>query len=159
MKKLFEISIMALFLAFIVICNGCKNRTYSAIEVDTLNVAELEKQAERGNADAQAELGHLYLNGERGVKQDHEKAAELFQKAVDKGNAYGKYYLGVCYDEGDGMEKNYTKANSLYKEAFTEFSKMAETGDVKAQCYLGLFHEFGLGTEENDKLAFAAYKK
>lgn len=159
MKKLFEISIMALFLAFIVICNGCRNRTYSAIEVDTLNVAELEKQAERGNADAQVELGRLYYNGERGIKKDYAKAVELFQKAVDKGNVYGKYWLGICYDEGNGVDANFTKANTLYKEAFTEFSKMAEINDAKALCYLGLCHLHGLGTEKNKELSIAAYKK
>ena len=92
---------MTLVLTFITICFGCKNRTYSSIEIDTLNVAELEKQAERGNADAQAELGRLYYVGERGIKKDYAKAVELFQKAVDKGNVYGKYWLGVCYDKGD----------------------------------------------------------
>ena len=128
MKRLSEISLMALFLAFIVICNGCRNRTYSAIEMDTLNIAELEKQAKRGNADAQAELGRLYYYGERGLKKDYGKAVELFQKAVDKGNVYGKYWLGICYDKGDSIEKSYTKANNLYKEALNSFSKMADAG-------------------------------
>ena len=93
MKKIFEIFLTFFFFVFIVICNGCINRTYSAIEVDTLNVAELEKQTNRGNADAQAELGRLYYIGERGIKKDYAKAVELFQKAVDKGNVYGKYWV------------------------------------------------------------------
>ncbi len=156
MKKLF---FTTLFLMSIAICNGCGNNSDSAIVVDTLNVAELQKQAESDNADAQAELGRLYYYGERGIKKDYAKAIELFQKAVDKGNVYGKYWLGICYDEGNGVDANFTKANTLYKEAFTEFSKMAEIGDAKALCYLGLCYLHGLGTEKNKELSIAAYKK
>ena len=159
MKKLFEILLMALFIVFIAICNGCKGRGNSAIAVESLDVAELEKQAERGNTDAQVELGRLYYNGERGKKEDNTEAVKWFQKAADNGNVYGKYWLGTCYDYGNGVEKSYTKANPLYKEAFTAFSKMAEADDAKAQYYLGKCYNYGNGTEENKELSFAAYKK
>ena len=159
MKRINKIFLIASLLMFIVICNGYGKRTYSAIELDTLNVAELEKQANRGNVDAQVELGRLYYYGERGVKKDYAEAVKWFQKAVDKGNVFGKYCLGICYDEGNGMEKNYTKAYSLYKDALNAFSKMAEDGAAKAQNYLGLCYDYGRGTEENKELAFTAYKK
>ncbi len=152
MKKLSKIFLIASLLMFIVICNGYGKRTYSAIELDTLNVAELEKEAKNGNADAQVELGRLYYYGERGVNKDYTEAVKWFQKAVDKGNVFGKYCLGICYDEGNGMGKKYTKAYSLYKEALNAFSKMAENGDAKARNYLGLCYDNGRGTEKTKNL-------
>lgn len=163
MKKLSKISLIASLLMFIVICNGYGNSNYSAIELDTLNVAELEEQAKNGNADAQVELGRLYWKGERGVKKDYAEAVKWFQKAVDKGNVYGKFLLGQCYDDGIGVEKNYTKAYTLYNEVYYELDKMAEAGDVKAQTYLGIYYlrtDFTdhLHTLDPKKLAFTAFK-
>ena len=83
MKRINQIFLIISFLMLIVLCNGCRNRTYSAIEVDTLNVSELEKQANRGNIDAQVELGRLCYYGERGVKKNYMEAIKWFQKAVD----------------------------------------------------------------------------
>ena len=164
MKKLFEISLMALFLAFIVICYGCKNSSYHSIAVERLEVTELIKQAQKGDADAQVELGRLYYYGGRGLMQDYAEAVELFQNAVDKGNVYGKYWLGHCYDEGNGVDENFTKANALYEEAFTAFSEMAYAGDAKARFYRGLCYYFQRGTgfcrePANRDYAFGAFYK
>jgi len=47
---------------------------------------KLQKAAEQGNADAQYELGLLYLFG-KGVPKDREKTAECFRKAAAQGHA------------------------------------------------------------------------
>ena len=45
-----------------------------------------EKAADKGDADAMADLGVLYANGQ-GVAQDYAKAREWYEKAADKGDA------------------------------------------------------------------------
>ena len=45
---------------------------------------------------AQNNLGWCYLNG-KGVKQDKEKAVELFRKAADQGDAMAQFNLGLSY--------------------------------------------------------------
>jgi len=58
----------------------------------------------------------LYINGE-GVKQDYQKAIQLFEKACNGGVMIGCSNLGVGYENGVGVNKDYTKAAELYKKA------------------------------------------
>jgi TPR repeat protein len=45
------------------------------------------------------------------------KGAELFQKAADQGDNSARYYLGRCYTESKGVEKNMVIAVSLFQMA------------------------------------------
>ena len=72
-------------------------------------VAELQKNAERGNAQAQFNLGDCYSKG-IGVPLDFEKAVYWFTKSAEQGCASAQHRLGLCYYNGEGVPKNLEKA-------------------------------------------------
>jgi Fe2+ transport system protein B len=51
-----------------------------------------QKSAEQGDANAQYELGLLYIDGE-GVSQDHAKASEWIRKAAEQGHMAAKDFV------------------------------------------------------------------
>ena len=53
---------------------------------------EYLKKAQRGDPEAQCNLGWCYENG-KGVKQDWQKAVEWFTKAAQQGDEYAKEAL------------------------------------------------------------------
>ncbi|MFO7604643.1 MAG: tetratricopeptide repeat protein, partial [Gammaproteobacteria bacterium] len=61
--------------------------------------------AEQGDADAQYNMGLLFLNG-RGVPQDERAAGEWFKKAARQGSADAQYNLGVLYYKGRGLARS-----------------------------------------------------
>ena len=52
--------------------------------------------AERGDADAQNQLGVMYYRGE-GVVQDRCKSADWFRKAAEQGHPKAQGSLGIMY--------------------------------------------------------------
>src|SRR5690606_40942624 len=68
-----------------------------------------QKAAEKGNADAQFNLGVMYKNG-NGVAKDYKKAVEWYQKAAEKGNANAQFNLGVMYKK----DRKSTRLNSSH---------------------------------------------
>jgi hypothetical protein len=73
------------------------------------NFAEALKEwaplAERGNADAQSNLGIMYAMG-RGVPLDYWQATEWFRKAAEQGSATAQYNLGFHYAQGQGVPQD-----------------------------------------------------
>lgn len=61
-------------------------------------------------------------------------------------------HLGWVYQNGYGVEKNYSVAFDCYKKA-------ADQNDAKAQNNLGYMYEHGLGVAENTTLAIEWYMK
>lgn len=65
--------------------------------------------------------GVNYFYGQKGdyftSKQDYGKAVECFRRAVEKGDARALYYLGLCYEEGQGVPQDKEKAIKLYRKA------------------------------------------
>lgn len=98
-----------------------------------LALANWEQLAERGNTDAQLELGILYLKGEN-VPQDHAKAFDLLSRATKSGSPRAYLELGSMYEDGKGTPKNLSKAEELY-------SKAAALGYPRAHYYLGRLYD------------------
>src|SRR5699024_3462846 len=69
--------------------------------------------AYQGNADAQFNLGTMYIQGES-VPQNAFKALEWFQKSADQGNADAQYHLGLMYYHGEGVPQDYAKTVEWY---------------------------------------------
>ena len=63
-----------------------------------------------------------------------------------------QYYLGSCYNEGKGVEKDYT-------EAVRWFRKAAEKGNDLAQCQLGIRYYDGGGVKTDYDEAVKWFKK
>lgn len=70
----------------------------------------------------------------------------LYRKWSEKGNAEAEYLLGRCYEEGRGMEQDYTKAASLYMAA-------AEQDLSPAEMKLAICYAQGLGVEQDSQMA------
>lgn len=75
----------------------------------TKKINLFRKYAWRGNADAQHDLGAIYIKG-IGVEQDYKKAFYWFKKSAEQDNPDAQYYLGVMYQDGDGVKQNTKKA-------------------------------------------------
>ncbi|CAB5179834.1 unnamed protein product [Rhizophagus irregularis] len=60
--------------------------------------------------------------------------------------------LAICYENGEGTEKNLEKAFHLYQKA-------AENGDKEAQFNLGVCYEEGIGIEKDEVKASYWYQK
>lgn len=59
----------------------------------------------------------IELGKEAYEKGDHQKAAELYQKACDSGNAGGCFKLGYLYKNGQGVRQNFSTAKQYYGKA------------------------------------------
>lgn len=70
------------------------------------------------------------------AKQIRERTEPL----AEQGNASAQYNMGVIYDEGYGVERDYGKALDWYRKA-------AEQGFAKAEHNLGILYQEGHGTE------------
>jgi TPR repeat protein len=60
------------------------------------------------------------------VDPDLDKARELYQKAANQGNVQAQYNLGVCYENGLGVEPDLPKAAKYYQEAADQGSQDAQ---------------------------------
>ncbi len=104
-------------------------------------VAYYRMGAERGEAEAQANLGHAYGVGE-GVSQDHAQAVAWTRKAAEQGHAMGQSYLGYLYVHGNGVPQDYAQAIAWMRKA-------AEQGESGAQRNLGAMYENGMGVQKD----------
>lgn len=68
----------------------------------------LEK-ANKGNPDAQYQLGLLYLAG-RGTLQDFSEAAKWFIMAAEQNHPFAQYELGLLYQVGQGVDMDLEKS-------------------------------------------------
>ncbi len=91
--------------------------------------------AERGDTNAQVNLGNLYMRG-LGVKQDYHAAHRWYGQAARQGNVAGQSKLGIMYYYGLGVEENPA-------EAVQWFLKAAERGDPESALVLGMLYDQG----------------
>lgn len=97
---------------------------------DADRIADLIAKADRGDMDAQVELGDAYETA-KGLTMDHTSAMKYFRKAANRSHAMAQYRIGLLYQHGRGVEKNSGKA--------TEWFRKANEQDLpQAQCQLGL---------------------
>ena len=80
------------------------------------------------------------------------KTFEHLLETVVSGDARAQCDLGICYEYGDGTEKDLKKAFEWYKKA-------AEQNDAEAQFNLGRCYKFGEGTDIDLKKAFEWCKR
>jgi hypothetical protein len=85
--------------------------------------------AEQGVADAQFNVGAMYMNG-RGVKADGKQAIPWLEKAAAQGLVDAYYSLGRLYQVGQDVPADPAKAASYLKVA-------AEAGQSRAMKHLG----------------------
>ena len=69
---------------------------------------------------------------------DFAKALREWRPLAEQGDARAQFYLGMLYENGDGVPEDFGKAREWYE-------KSAAQGDANAQFYLGLMSAFGRG--------------
>ena len=148
---------------------------------------EYKKAAEKGDADAQNNLGYCFFWG-YGIYKDLDKAFYWFKKSSDQGNddatnnlkilfsdKIDKYNISNKDKDNYNTQISHTNAKEQYKlgmmyykgqgvakdykEAFTWFKKAAEQGYAPAQNNLGYCYEKGIGTSKDENQAFYWFKK
>jgi hypothetical protein len=101
-------------------------------------IRRVEAAALRGEAQAQHDLGAIYVSGYEGVTKDFERAAYWFEKAANQGVANAAYNLGVLHHQGLGMPAD-------IKEALNWYEKAADLNHPEAQYNLGIAYIEGVG--------------
>ncbi|ROO27984.1 hypothetical protein SAOR_06650 [Salinisphaera orenii MK-B5] len=82
------------------------------------------------------------------AQQIRERTAPL----AEQGNASAQYNMGVLYDEGYGVERNYETALEWYRRA-------AEQEYAKAEHNLGIMYQEGHGTEADPERAAEWFRR
>ncbi len=106
--------------------------------------------AERGDANAQYNVGLLYARGEA-MPQDFPQAAGWYRKAAEQGVAAAQYNLAVIHANGQGVPQDMT-------EAIAWFRKAAEQGVPEAQDSLGYIYGSGQGVRKDFAEALKWYR-
>ncbi|ALG68139.1 tetratricopeptide repeat protein [Beggiatoa leptomitoformis] len=97
--------------------------------IATKEAIDCFKQASRyNNVEALLALGRLYTQG---VAGNGETAFYWYGRAYQLGSAEASYHIGLCYLGGEGVDVNYKKAATYFREA-------AEQGYADAQYQLGM---------------------
>ena len=87
----------------------------------------LSLAAEQGYANAQYQLGVMYMKGD-GTKIDVKRAVEFFTLAAEQGLDKAQYNVGVMYANGQGVEQSFTTAKEWFQKAAAQGSKIAIAG-------------------------------
>ena len=112
---------------------------------------DCRQAAEDGDANAVVQMGMNCLYGIGGAAKDPGKAFRWFSQTAPDDPA-GLYWLGVCYDNGFGVERDEDRACRLYQES--------AAGDyAPALCNLGVCYESGQGVEKNLEKAVELYRR
>ena len=96
-------------------------------------------------------LGYMYKHGE-GVTQDYNKARELYERAIDKGNATAMYNLGYMYHYGEGVTQDCNIAMELFENAI-------DKGNADAMNNLGYIYHRGEGATQDYNKARELYER
>ncbi len=120
-------------------------------ETERKRFEEIKAKAEKGDADAQSNLGDMYYEG-RSVPKDEAEAMKWLRKAAEQGHAFAQFNLGVMYEFGRGVPKDEAEAAKWYRKA-------AEQGYAAAQHNLGLMYARGRGVPKDDAEAVKWYRK
>lgn len=106
-----------------------------------------EKAADAGNEDAMIWMATYAY--------DHQDAAEMlrwYRKAAELGNAQAMYNYGICFADGEAVEKD-------IDEAVLWYHKAAVGGYPSAMMETACCYEEGIGGEEDPEKAFYWYQQ
>ena len=107
---------------------------------------QLAALAEKGDANAELQMGQRYADGNGVIKNDKE-AARWFEKAARRGQAEAQYRYGLALLDGRGVVQD-------YKAAFSWIEKPAKLGHANAQFSLGELYRYGTGTAMDKAQAY-----
>lgn len=88
----------------------------ASVVADTANTLQWRMRAEKGDAEAQYNLGMLYLTGV-GAPQDFNEAIKWIKQAAEQGYGEAQNILGSAYYSGAGVEQSYLDAHMWFNLA------------------------------------------
>ena len=97
---------------------------------DKEGIKRLKKRMEVGDAYAFALMGSCYTRGGMGLPQNSARGVKLLRKS----GKFGYAYIGLAYDDGDGVERDTKMATHYYELA-------AMDGNVVSRYNLGVNEE------------------
>jgi len=129
---------------------ACEKNDEHQREVYDKAYAQNRSLAEKGDAEAQYNLGLIYDKG-MGVPQDDLEAIRWYWKAAEQGDPLAQYRLGFKYANGQGIPKNDTMAIKWFRKA-------ADQGLPQSQYNLGIMYHHGRGVPQDNVMAYVWYK-
>lgn len=97
-------------------CNNLAVKYYDGVEVEQNNETALfwfKKAAFLGNGYSAMKAGELLLYGNN-VQHDEKEAVEYLNLSVELGETRANYYLGLCAEQGRGLQKSLDAAFDYY---------------------------------------------
>jgi TPR repeat protein len=117
-------------------------------------IAWWQKAGAQNQMDAETALGQLYLipAAPYGTRYLNPAAAlPWLRKAADQGSARALNNLGVAYENGLGVKRDFAQAAKWYRAAATR-------GDAQGQANLGQLYRYGQGVDKDLVEAFVWFK-
>lgn len=130
---------VALFSIYVVFSTHILSQTNRPGTRANADLETIRLRAEQGDAEAQNELGMMYVRGE-GVNKQLFEASRWFRKAAEQGNARGQYHLALYWLNGERVNR---------AEAVLWYKKAAEQGLSDAQNELGLKYDKGVDVPQS----------
>ncbi len=112
---------------------------------------ELRGWADRGDSDAQFELGLRLITGE-GVTKSVEEGVKFIEKAAKQKHLRAQHVMGTLYEDGVGVKKDLAKAAEWYRSS-------ADLGFALSQHSLAIMYEDGKGVKKEPEKAAEWFKK
>lgn len=172
--------------------NGRQNTISSEKLISDLYLAGVPEASGSGKVvsvtdiDKKITTDYVALGKDEYNKRNFKAAYDYFLKAEQNKQKDCYYYLGLCYEKGNGVEKDYQKAFAYYQlgsknnqidslmklgdcytdgigtnkdlaKAFTAYKKAADLGDVTAVLKVASLYQDGIGVKQNEKAAFNYY--
>lgn len=144
MKKIIISLIVLLLLA-----GSAYAENETKIDYKNLGIEELKKIADKGDSEAQNQLGLIYIKTET---QDYKQALKYFKMSANNNNPMGQWGYAKMLQNGYGVNKN-------IKEAIKWFQKSANQNFIEAQFDLGLLYYNGNDVKQDYKKALEYFEK
>lgn len=119
-----------------------------AAAADNSYLSDLRKFAEAGDSESQFALALLYEYGGEGIVRNQKEALIMFEKAGRAEIAGACLYLGIKYENGNGVEQDYGKAAGWYDCAVRQ-------DWPAAQFFLARLYREGKGVKQDNGIALA----
>lgn len=120
---------------FIILLIFCTNLVADEQIFDSESIKIMQLSAEAGNANAQLNLGNLYLKGSY-IKRNVYEAEKWYLKAADQGLAIARFRLGLLY----ALDVEFNKLNSNVEKGKTLIFDAANQGLADAEFFTGIIY-------------------
>jgi TPR repeat protein len=116
------------------------------------DLERVRQSAGRGEAQDEFTLGFIYLLGVSGVERDPAAALAWFRKASEHGSGQATFFIGVVYDQGQGVPADHVEGVKWFRAA-------AAQGNDVAEFRLGRAYELGEGVKKDVAEAINWYRR